>query len=94
VPDIEAFATGGTHCVWYRSPAEAAELAAHYLARPAERARIADAGRAHALKHHTYARRLELLLSGRSYELGHASSHERVVAELEHPDAGPSLDRP
>ena len=93
VPDIEAFAVGGRHCVWYRSPAEAAEVAAHYLARPQDRARIAEAGRAHALAHHTYARRLELLLAGLSYELGHASSHQRVVAELEHPDAGQTLDR-
>lgn len=69
VPDVEAFAADGRHCAWYRSAEQAAELALHYLARPDERRRIAEAGRAHALEHHTYAHRLELLLAGRSYQL-------------------------
>ena len=93
VPDIECFAVGGRHCAWYRSPADAAEQARHYLARPDERRRIAEAGRAHALSLHTYARRVELLLSGRAYEVRHAPSDERVVPELEHPDAAQPLDR-
>lgn len=93
VEDIDAFARDGRHCAWYRSPDDAAERARHYLARPAERRRIAHAGRAHALTHHTYARRLELLLAGRAYELGGASD-ERVIAELEHPNASQPLDHP
>jgi spore maturation protein CgeB len=92
VPDIEAFAEDGRHCAWYRSPADAAEQARHYLAAPEECRRIAEAGRAHALRRHTYARRVELLLSGRGYELGHADSDERVVAKLEHPHPGQPLD--
>jgi hypothetical protein len=68
VPDIEGFAADGRHCAWYRSAEQAAELAVHYLGRPDERHRIAEAGRAHALEHHTYARRVELLLAGRSYQ--------------------------
>ena len=48
--------------------------------------RIAEAGRDPRAHASTYARRLELLLSGRSYELGHAPSDERVVAELEDPN--------
>jgi Glycosyl transferases group 1 len=92
VADIEAFAADGRHCAWYRSAEDAAGQARHYLARPDERQRIAEAGRAHALRHHTYARRLELLLAGREYELGHAPSDQGVVAELEHPDAGQPLD--
>jgi len=71
VPDIEAFAAHSRHCAWYRSAEEAAELAVHYLAHPDERRSIAEAGRAHALEHHTYAHRLELLLAGRSYQLPH-----------------------
>jgi hypothetical protein len=71
VRDIEHFAVGGRHCAWYRSPADAAEQVRHYLGAPDERLRIAEAGRIHALRHHTYARRLELLLSGREYALGH-----------------------
>lgn len=94
VPDIERFAAGGRHCAWYDSPGEAAAQVRHYLARPEERVAIAAAGRAHALKHHTYARRLELLLAGRAYELDRPGSDERVVPEFEHPDAGQPLDRP
>jgi len=94
VEDIERFAADGRHCAWYRSPADAAERARHFLSRPDERHRIAAAGRAHALRHHTYARRLELLLAGREYDLGGSASDERVVAEFEHPDAGQPLDRP
>jgi spore maturation protein CgeB len=94
VEDIERFAADGRHCAWYRSPADAAERARHFLARPDERHRIAAAGRAHALRHHTYAQRLELLLAGREYDLGSSASDERVVAELERPDAGQPLDRP
>lgn len=71
VADIECFAAGGRHCAWYRSPADAADQAQHYLSHGEERDRIATAGRAHALRHHTYARRLELLLAGREYALGH-----------------------
>jgi len=93
VPDIEAFAVGERHCAWFRSVAEAAELATHYLARPDDRARIAAAGHAHAHAQHTYAHRVALLLAGQSYQLRHSSSDQRVVAELEHPDARQTLDR-
>lgn len=77
VPDIEAFAEHGRHCAWYRSPEDAAELTRHYLAASDERRRIAESGRAHALAHHTYAHRLELLLAGREYEL--ATSRQTSV---------------
>ena len=93
VEDMDCFAVGGRHCAWYRSPAEAAELARHYLDRPEERARVAADGRAHALRHHTYRDRLELLLTGREYELVRPISDHGVVAELERPDAGHPLDR-
>jgi hypothetical protein len=93
VADIETFAGDGRHCAWYRTPAEAAERARHYLAHPDERRRIAEAGRAHALRHHTYARRVELLLSGGEYRLDHVASDQSVVPELEQPDARQPLDR-
>jgi Glycosyl transferases group 1 len=92
VEDIERLAAGGRHCAWYRSPADAADQARHYLARPDERRRLAEAGRAHALAHHTYASRLELLLTDREYDLGAPASDERVVAELERTDARQPLD--
>jgi hypothetical protein len=69
VPDIDSFAADGVHCAWYRNPAEAAELTLYYLAQPEKRARIARAGRAHALAHHTYSQRLQLLLQGTGYPL-------------------------
>lgn len=93
VEDIELFAEGERHCAWYRSPADAAEQVRRYLGEPGERARIADAGRAHALRHHTYARRLELLLAGKECRLDSAVSDQLVVPELEDPHAGQPLDR-
>jgi spore maturation protein CgeB len=69
VEGIETFAANGEHCAWYRDAGQAAELTRHYLAQPTERERIAKAGRAHALAHHTYAHRLALLLDGKGYPL-------------------------
>jgi len=67
VDGIEALARDGEHCVWYRDADHAVELVRQYLADPAARTRIARAGRAHALAHHTYAHRVALLLAGRGY---------------------------
>lgn len=67
VRGIEHFAADGVHCAWYRSKEEAVAKVRAALADPAERQRVAAAGRAHALAHHTYAHRLELLLAGREY---------------------------
>jgi spore maturation protein CgeB len=69
VAGIDRFARHGEHCAWYRSADEAVELVRRYLADPEARARIAAAGRAHALARHTYAQRLALLLAGRGYPL-------------------------
>ena len=54
-PGIEALVANHRQLVWYRSDAECLELIAHYLARPDERRRIAQAGRAYVLAHRTYA---------------------------------------
>jgi spore maturation protein CgeB len=67
VADIDHFARGGEHCAWYRDTADAIRQIRFWLDRPEERQHIALAGRAHALARHTYAHRLELLLTGRSY---------------------------
>jgi spore maturation protein CgeB len=69
VEGIETFAADGEHCAWYRNRLQAAELTRHYLAQPSERERIAKAGQAHALTHHTYAHRLALLLQSKGYPL-------------------------
>lgn len=69
VGGMDAFARAGEHCAWYRTPAEAAAQVRRYLADPESRTRIAEAGRRHALAHHTYAHRLRLLLEGRGYEM-------------------------
>jgi spore maturation protein CgeB len=67
VQGIEAFGQDGVHCAWYRHPEEAIELVRYYLDHRDERIRIAEAGRRHALEHHTYAHRVRLLLEGRGY---------------------------
>jgi hypothetical protein len=69
IPGIEAFARDTVHCAWYRDSSHAAELTRHFLGQPAERARIARAGRVHALAHHTYAHRVALLLEGKDYPI-------------------------
>ena len=69
IADIEAFAQDGVHCAWYRDTAHAVELIRHYLQAPEERNWIARAGREHALAHHTYRQRLELLLAGKPYPI-------------------------
>lgn len=61
------FATHGVHAAWYGTVEEGVAVARHYLADPEARARIAAAGRAHALAEHCYAHRLARLLSGQGY---------------------------
>jgi len=68
VEGLDAFARHGEHCAWFRDPDEAAALTRYYLERPDERRAIAAAGRRHALAHHTYAHRVQLLLAGRGYD--------------------------
>lgn len=67
VEGIEMFGKEGVECSWYRTAPEAAEKARHWLDAPEERAKVAAAGRAHALAGHTYAHRLQVLLQGRSW---------------------------
>jgi hypothetical protein len=69
VPEINRLARGGEHCAWYDSNAEAVDLVRHYLADYSGRIAIAAAGLTHAHTAHTYAHRLELLLSGQAYPL-------------------------
>lgn len=52
---LERLVANHRQLVWYRSDAECHELIAHYLARPDERRRIAEAGRAYALAQRTYS---------------------------------------
>jgi spore maturation protein CgeB len=79
VEDMDAFAVDGRECAWYHSPSDAAARARWYLDRPEERDRIAAAGRAHALAHHTYAHRVALLLAKRGYELRAPSDAQTKV---------------
>jgi hypothetical protein len=67
VPGIEQMAQPGEHALWYRSLDEGLALARELLADPAQRQRLAAAGRAHALANHTYRHRLQLLLAGQGY---------------------------
>ena len=68
VDGIEQMARDGVHCAWYRNPDHAVQLIREYLGDPERRQRIAEAGRAHALAHHTYAHRVRLLLDGGAFE--------------------------
>ncbi len=62
-PGIAGWFTVGEHLVTYRDPAHLRELVAYYLAHDDERARIAEAGRAHVHAHHTYDQRMARLLA-------------------------------
>ena len=66
-PGMELLVREGEHCALFRSEEDAVAQVRYWLGRPEERAAIARAGRAHALAHHTYAHRLELLLRGESF---------------------------
>lgn len=55
--------TPGREVVTFRDGRELREKIEYYLAHPEERRVIAEAGRARALRDHTYARRLEQMLS-------------------------------
>jgi len=69
VPGLEEIFENHRELVWYRSNDECLELVAHYLARPDERRRIAEAGRGFALAHRTsdhFARDLVALAEGRA----------------------------
>ena len=68
-PGSDEFAADGEHCAWYRGAEDAVALAERYLATPERRLAIAAAGREHALRHHTYAHRLQLLLEGRGHTI-------------------------
>ncbi len=67
VEGIERFARDGEQAVWYRSKQEAVARIRQLLTDAELRERIAGAGQAHAMAHHTYAHRLQLLLADQSY---------------------------
>ncbi len=68
LPRAELVARHAEHCLWFRDADEAVTMAQAMVRVPAQRARIAAAGRAHALAHHTYAERMPWLLTGRDWE--------------------------
>jgi hypothetical protein len=76
---LDRFARDGEHCAWYRGIDEAVELARQYLADARRREEIAAAGREHALASHTYARRVELLLAGKGYEIEGGRHAQTIV---------------
>ncbi len=58
---IHEWFTVGEHVAMYHSLEELREQVAYYTAHPKERRDMAEASREHALKHHTYAHRLQRL---------------------------------
>ena len=57
-PGVREWFRDGEHLVIYRDHEHLRELVRYYLAHDDERRQIADAGRAHALAHHTYDQRM------------------------------------
>jgi spore maturation protein CgeB len=57
-PGVREWFRDGEHLVIYRDRDHLRELVRYYLAHDDERRQIADAGRAHALAHHTYDQRM------------------------------------
>lgn len=57
-PGVREWFRDGEHLVIYRDRDHLRELVRYYLAHDDERRQIADAGRAHALAHHTYDHRM------------------------------------
>lgn len=62
-PGVGEWFQVGEHLVTYRDPDHLRELVAYYLNHDDERARIAAAGRAHVVAHHTYDQRMARLMA-------------------------------
>jgi len=63
-PGMRSLLRDGGHCVFYDDEADAEARIEEYLGRPDDRERIRRAGHDFVLAHHTYAHRLENLLTG------------------------------
>jgi glycosyltransferase involved in cell wall biosynthesis len=88
------------HLATYRQPGELLEVIAYYLAHPDEREAIAAAGRAEALRRHTYRHRMERLLTeaerragrtGMTHHIAHRGHREEEPDRLNRPPAAPGL---
>lgn len=66
-PGLRELFRNGEHCAWYDDEEHLLEQLAYYLARPEERERIARAGREFVLRYHTYAQRVDNLLTGQPW---------------------------
>lgn len=62
-PGVREWFKVGEHVAVYKDAQDLREHVAYYLAHPQERERMAQAARAHALAHHTYAHRVARLQS-------------------------------
>jgi len=60
--DLTRHYTGGVHIVYYHTRQDLHEKIEHYLHHPDDRHRIAAAGHAHTLAHHTYTHRCRTLI--------------------------------
>jgi spore maturation protein CgeB len=61
--DVTTLFKDGEHLVLFHDAHDLRQKLAHYLSCPGERTRIAERGRREALKNHTYAKRVEQLLT-------------------------------
>jgi glycosyltransferase involved in cell wall biosynthesis len=60
-PGVKEWFRVGEHLITYRNPADLRDKVAYYLAHEDERREMAQAARAHAHAHHTYAQRVDAL---------------------------------
>jgi spore maturation protein CgeB len=76
-PGQDLLFKNGEHLIEYENQKDLIEVVGYYLAHGEERERIAAQGRAQALKKHTYAHRLDYMLSffkplaARSFDFSH-----------------------
>lgn len=72
-PGLDRLLADGEHCAWYEDAAECVARARFYLAHPADRARIRDAGEQLVRARHTFDQRIGYLLTGREWQPGDAA---------------------
>jgi len=61
--DVTTLFKDGVHLVLFHDPRDLRQKITHYLSSPGERARIAEQGRREVFKNHTYAKRVEQILT-------------------------------
>lgn len=86
--DVLALFRDGEHLVTFADSADLKRKVAYYLEHPDERRRIAAAGRAEVLRHHTYAHRIQTMLAVLASDHQRSSAHAASLPMSFVPGAG------